>query len=163
MIKYMKGDLILLAKHNWFDAIAHGCNCFNTMNSGVAKNIREAFPVVYEVDSKTERGDRTKLGTFTEAKVLTLYGNEISVFNLYTQYRYGTDRPHFDYNALDTVLARLADQYPGIKLGLPKIGSGLAGGDWSRIEAILNNYSDKLQITVVEYDSRVPIPSPVNN
>ena len=35
----VKGNLVTLALAGEFDVIIHGCNCFNTMGSGVAKDI----------------------------------------------------------------------------------------------------------------------------
>ena len=67
MMRYRDGNLITLAKERHFDIIAHGCNCFCTMGSGIAPQIAKAFPEAYDVDQKTVKGDKKKLGVFTEA------------------------------------------------------------------------------------------------
>lgn len=36
------------------------------------------------------------------------------------------------------------------KIGLPKIGAGLGGGDWAVIEEIINNVFDGYDVTVYE-------------
>ncbi len=42
-------------------------------------------------------------------------------------------------------------QYPGRRIGLPKIGAGLAGGDWPTIAAIIEEELAGEEVTLVEY------------
>lgn len=51
-IKEIKGDLIELFKQCNFDLIVHGCNCHITMGAGIAKQIKDNFPIAYEEDLK---------------------------------------------------------------------------------------------------------------
>ena len=44
---HIKGDLIKLAQAGEFDVIVQGCNCFNTMGSGLAKQIKAEIPEAY--------------------------------------------------------------------------------------------------------------------
>jgi O-acetyl-ADP-ribose deacetylase (regulator of RNase III) len=39
-MKFVKGDIIDIAKRGKFDVIIHGCNCFNTMGACIAKTIK---------------------------------------------------------------------------------------------------------------------------
>ena len=68
-MKVVTGDLIGMAQNGEFDAIIHGCNCFNKMGSGIAKSIKVAFPQAFAVDRATIAGNRRKLGTITYAHV----------------------------------------------------------------------------------------------
>jgi O-acetyl-ADP-ribose deacetylase (regulator of RNase III) len=43
-IKYVKGNIITLAKEGEFDVIAHGCNCFCNFGAGLARDIKREFP-----------------------------------------------------------------------------------------------------------------------
>ena len=43
MYKEVKGDLIKLTLEGEFDVIAHGCNCFCTMGSGIAVAMKNTF------------------------------------------------------------------------------------------------------------------------
>lgn len=54
--KEVNGDLIKLALSGKFTAIAHGCNCYKTMGAGIAKQIAERFPNVFEADKATMLG-----------------------------------------------------------------------------------------------------------
>ena len=80
-MKITKGDLIKLALDGEFDVIVHGCNCFCTMGAGIAKQIKNSFPIAYAADLETNKGDRSKLGTCSVAVV-----NDLTVVNAYTQY-----------------------------------------------------------------------------
>ena len=84
-MKIVKGDLIKRALRNEFDLIIHGCNCYCTMGKGIAKTIKENFPSAYQADLATNKGDKTKLGSFSYAKV-EVNRKELVVVNTYTQY-----------------------------------------------------------------------------
>lgn len=50
-MKEIEGDLIQMALNGDFDIIAHGCNCFNTMRSGIAKTIIDTWNGVAIIDN----------------------------------------------------------------------------------------------------------------
>jgi O-acetyl-ADP-ribose deacetylase (regulator of RNase III) len=136
------GDIIKLAIAGQFDVIIQPCNCFCTMGSGptkkgLAKGIKDTFPEAYAADCATIKGDIKKLGTFTFAEI-NRFAKPLVVVNAYTQYRYGVDKRHVDYDAVRRVMTAIQKQFSGRIIGYPKIGCGLAGGDWSIIEPIIN-------------------------
>ena len=147
MIKYIDGDLVKEAE--LFDVIAHCCNCFCTMGAGIAPQIKAKFPEAYLVDCTTERGDESKLGTITFTE-----NTSPIVVNLYGQYDY-TGRRHgemdLDYDALRSALRAMKEEFSGLLFGLPKIGAGLAGGDWDTIEAIIEEELEGERVIVVNY------------
>lgn len=147
--KVVKGDLIKMAKQGNFDVIAHGCNCFCTMGAGIAKRIKEEFPSAYIADCQTVKGDKSKLGQFT----MVVINDYLDVWNMYTQYNYGGKNP-ISYYGITRSFLQLNDFYKGcgVRIGIPKIGSGLAGGDWGIIEEIINGCTPDIDITLVEYD-----------
>lgn len=140
-ITHIQGNLIT----SDCNVIAHGCNCFCVMGGGIAAAIVAEYPGVYELDSRTVRGDAVKLGTYGLYKHTDDQGLWVrSVFNLYTQYRYGAGQDvHLDYGALRWALEAMKgaldnfDPRQQCKVGFPRIGCGLAGGDWNRVEEIL--------------------------
>lgn len=146
MIKYVVGDLVRDAKN--FEVIVQGCNCFCTMGSGIALQIRKAFPEAFEADKTTIRGDKTKLGT------ITYYRNEKHpiVVNAYTQYYFGEKDTNADYEAIRQCMKRIKLQFKGKKIGMPRIGAGLARGDWNIIEDIINEELDCEDVTVVVWN-----------
>ena len=56
---------------------------------------------------------------------------------------------HADYDAIRKAMYTLKnDVYPDLSIAIPKIGAGLAGGDWNIIEGILNEVFTDYDITV---------------
>ena len=147
MIKYIDGDLVKEAE--LFDVIAHCCNCYCNMGAGIAPQIKAKFPDAYAADCATSRGDESKLGTISFSEATTPI-----VVNLYGQYDY-TGRRHgemdLDYDALRSALRAMKEEFSGLLFGLPKIGAGLAGGDWEVIEAIIEEELEGERVIVVNY------------
>ena len=136
-MKTVKGDLIKLALEKRFDVIIHGCNCMCEMGAGIAKAIRSQFPEAYEADLQTEKGSREKLGTITHATVKR-NEHEVTVVNAYTQYHYMGSGVLVDYDAVRSAMRNVKQSFSGKKIGYPKIGAGLAGGDWEVIAGIID-------------------------
>lgn len=158
-IKYVKGDLIELAKKGEFEVIIHCCNCFNTMGAGIAKTIRDEFPEAYLKDKNTIKGDRSKLGTYNSVTIKK-YPKPFFVINLYGQYDFKVGNgPNINYVSLAEGLLQIKKDFTGLKFGLPRIGAGLAGGSWTVIEAILLATLKDEDVTVVDYQ---PIAKEVN-
>lgn len=146
---YKVGDLIEAARNGEVSYIAHGCNCYCTMGSGIAPLIKAAFPYAYKVDCQTGKGDISKLGGFSEADPWEFDLDEgPTVFNLYTQYGYwgrNQGQRDLDYDALYDSLSAMAERLHNFdkgdleqhRVGLPKIGAGLAKGDWEIIELMI--------------------------
>ena len=145
-MKEIKGDLLKLAKD--YDIIIHGCNCFNTMGAGIAKQIKEKYPIAYEVDLETKYGDQDKLGTYTEAYDEK---DDVIIINAYTQYYLGSN---FNYEAFKKIMSMINHNFIGKHIAIPQIGAGIGGGDWSLIKDILNNVMKDVKLTVVYYDRR---------
>jgi len=136
-MKIVEGDLITFALEGQFDVIVHGCNCFCTMGAGIARVIQEEFPEAYAADLVTIKGDRNKLGNFSFATVKR-NKHEITIVNGYTQFHFHGDSVLVDYDAVQSLFKKVKQHYSGKRIGYPKIGAGLAGGDWARISRIID-------------------------
>lgn len=147
MLLHKKGNLLNLAEAGEFDIVVQGCNCFNTMGGGIAREIRERYPEVAAVDSETVRGDYNKLGTWTEGYAwFNERGDDADNFiiiNAYTQYNMSTGEDVFEYTAFQLILQKLAHEFPGKRIGFPYIGMGLAGGDKDIIMPMLEWFAEK--------------------
>lgn len=158
MIQYKISDLVDALKSGEVSSIGHQANCFNTMNSGVAKAIRTAFPQAYEVDCYTTKGDKAKLGTITACEYERADGSVGIIYNLYGQYNYGYDaKGYTNYEALRGALLNMRIDLDGAvgvhgedwkKVGFPKIGAGLGGGDWDAIARIIEEVFTDYDVTV---------------
>lgn len=155
MLQHAKGNLLDMAEKGDFQVIVQGCNCFNTMGGGIAREIRERYPHVAAVDSETVRGDYMKLGNWTSAAVVTPeYGFE--VINAYTQYNMSRGTDVFEYVAFDLILQKLLHAHGNKRIGLPYIGMGLAGGDEQTIINMIENWAYAVTskggtVTLVEF------------
>lgn len=165
MIRYREGDLIKLAKEGHFDVITHGCNCFCTMGAGIAPQMAKAFGCDnFPLEYQKYRGDINKLGCIDydtillpkTTKSLVHITQDLYVVNSYTQYRYGRnhadgDSIPVDYDAIRLCMRKINHIFKGKTIGLPMIGAGLAGGDWNRIEKIIDEELNEMDVWVVKY------------
>jgi len=147
MINYVHGDL-LQAK---VDAIAHGCNCQKKMGKGIAKLIAQKWPEVRKADLELDWSPEKKLGEIYCVRLTTVTNNLAIkyVVNCYTQVYYGYGM-QIDYDAITTCMELLRDftfDYQ-MTVAIPKIGAGLGGGDWPKIEGIINSVFGKQEIFV---------------
>lgn len=147
----ISGDLVKLATENQFSAIIHGANCFCTMGSGIAKQIKETFPEAYTADLYTKVGDIDKLGTYSSA-IINRFDRMFFVINAYTQYDF-RGRKNVDYDAIRNVFKLIKKDYGnlGKTFGYPAIGAGLAGGDWNIIHPIISEELFDENHTFVKY------------
>lgn len=122
------------------------------------------------------RQNFARIRTSPDGTVPIVDGHVFYIVNAYTQYEYGRGGDHFEYDAFQTFLysfknyielmsdSNIRQNETGsfkpvktIRIGFPKIGAGLAGGDWNRIEAMIEKFSDSVkecsQVTVVEYEN----------
>lgn len=151
-MRIVTGDLLTLANSGEFDVIIHGCNCFNTMGSGIARAIASNYPAALLADLATVKGDRAKLGTYTQTTV-TNPVKSFTIINAYTQYRYNGRIDLFEYLAFQQILDTLAKEFTNSNFGFPLIGCGLAGGDKNRIVSMINSFSKLIDgnVTIVEF------------
>jgi O-acetyl-ADP-ribose deacetylase (regulator of RNase III) len=159
MYNEIEGNLISMALEGNFDAISHGCNCYCNMGSGIAPQMAKAFGVdIYPLENISTRGDIKKLGQIDYKVFNRGYGKrELFPINSYTQYMPGKSGPGYsiplDYDALTLCLRKINFEFRGLHIGLPKIGAGLAGGDWERIKTIIQTELKDCNVTVVIFKS----------
>lgn len=146
MIKYVKGDLFRAEE----ELLIHGCNCFHTMGAGVAKFVKMYYPEAVIVDNMTEYGSKEKLGNYSCTDPIPHYykGQDIIIVNAYTQFSLGGNRINVDYDAVKKVMLGIKKDFEGYTKAMPKIGAGLAGGDWEKIEGIINGVFGDEEVVV---------------
>lgn len=159
-MKYVVKGLTQALYDEDVSVIAHCANCFNTMKSGVAKSIVADYPTAELADKRTIKGDHSKMGHFTQ-----VYNSitEQYIFNLYGQYNYGTDSVKVDYSMLTRAMTGMAIFLQGkniTSIGLPKLGCGLAGGDWDKVVSIIESTLETrgFDVTIYVLDEK-EIPS----
>lgn len=122
------------------DYICHQVNCQGKMNSGVAKAIREKWPIVFTTYWNTFLNESNLLGT-----ILTVDLNDYEpkswpespvVINMFSQEFYGYDGKRYtSYDAFDNCLQKIKETIPkGSKIAFPyKIGCDRGGANWEVI------------------------------
>jgi O-acetyl-ADP-ribose deacetylase (regulator of RNase III) len=146
--KEIYGDLVKMSKKGDFDLIAHGCNCKKNMGAGIAKQIAGSYPMAYEVD----KNSTPRMG---EISVCRDY-DECTIVNAYTQLYpgkggYGKDTKFHRYEAIRNAMININTDFPGMHIGLPLIGCGLAGLQWSKVKKIIKEELKGLDVTIVRY------------
>lgn len=158
---HTKGNLLDLAEAGLFDVVVQGCNCFNTMGGGIAREIRERYPEVAAADMETVKGDYKKLGNWTTGYAwFNLHkGDEpdnFVIINAYTQYNMSRGTDVFEYTAFQLILEKLTFVYPGKRFGFPYIGCGLAGGEKDIIIPMIEWFAKRVTleggiVTLIEF------------
>lgn len=127
-IEYVKGDLLSVTE----GIIIHGCNTKGVMGAGVAKQIKDKYPMCFDIYSHSTK----LLGS------ISWYRHHTSLYvgNAITQEYYSTEKRQVNYVAIAKVFDQVC-QYGNTDLAIhfPKIGAGLGGGDWNIIEELIND------------------------
>ena len=145
---YKKGDMLC---GDW-DVAYHCANVYKTFGSGVAYYIAKKWPEVYQADID---GDN-ELGFFTKG-IIKEDGR--TIYNLYGQKGVGNDGHPLNRNCsydhlYDAIYracedaTRLADN---VRVGIPQLGCGLAGGSWTVVEAIIKDVEEKTSVEFTVY------------
>lgn len=139
-IEYVKGDLLASREL----VIAHGCNAQGVMKSGVAKAIREAYPTAYDDYRSTyeAQGNKLHLGQVVTTRTL-----ERTILNIISQDDYDRTRDknsgvvYVSYDAIKKAILRI-NEMGYVRVAFPRIGAGLANGNWQTISEIIETSSD---------------------
>lgn len=134
MLSYLKENLF----NTQADMIAHGVNCMGAFDAGVARQIRRLFPSAYEAYIHKWKNTGWKLGDVQFVNT----PDTILIANCATQKGYGYPSQtsiFVDYKAVASVFITLArySEIHKVSVAMPKIGAGLAGGDWDKINGFL--------------------------
>ena len=163
-VNWVKGDLLEAD----VDYICHQVNCQGKMGSGIAKSIKDKWPVVYNEYIKFFEDTRNRLISYHTLKIPPIDvshhvlgqiqkievdpHNAKYVINMFAQEWYGYDRARYtSYDAFWECLHHIKEQVPkGSSIGFPKgIGCGLGGANWKIIETMI--------VEVLEKDFKVYI------
>lgn len=136
------------------DYICHQVNCQGRMGSGIAKQIRERWPVVYDEYHAKFQEMEDEISKMCGGFEYQLDVSEVllghmqivpvndkqSVINMFAQQYYGYDGLRYtSYDAFWSCLGKILEEVPkGSKIGFPwKIGCGLGGANWEVIMTMI--------------------------
>ena len=155
MIKHIKCDIL---KAN-ADVICHQVNCQGVMGSGVAKQIKDAYPEVFEKYSNFcsyFKGDDTEkmLGMVVPVMV---DNNTKLICNLFSQNKYGYDGSLYtSYDAIEKCLkyikVNIADSNV---IAIPYLmGCYRGGGDWNIVYKLIEKILGDREVLICEYNGK---------
>lgn len=131
MINYKKSDITNLDE----GIIVHGVNCQGAMGSGVAKAIKEKWPMVYSEYMSLFIDNKPKPKLLGKSQAVHVSDN-LYIFNAFTQIRYGKNDVFADATAIKSALQNVIITTDMMDLesiiNMPMIGSGLGGLDWGK-------------------------------
>ena len=144
----VRGDLMAAPER----LLLHGCNAQGVMGSGVAKLVRDAHPGAYDVyraayESRTDKSRGLDLGSYTVFK-----DTDRTIINGVTQEFYGREpnRVYVSYAAIERLFLDLNHQplTENQAIAIPRIGAGLAQGDWKTIREIIAESVQSYYVTI---------------
>jgi O-acetyl-ADP-ribose deacetylase (regulator of RNase III) len=156
MIHYISGDATQ-PEGSGHKIIVHICNDIGRWGKGfvlaISKRWKEPEKAYRKWYVSPVSDNRVELGKIQPVRV----SDDITVINMIAQkgiYKSG-GIPPIRYEALRTCLTKAADYASGsAKSGatfhMPRIGCGLAGGNWSEIEKIINESLDDYDVFVYD-------------
>lgn len=148
MIHYITGDLL----KSDCKLICHQVNCKYTMGSGIAKQIKIAFPKVYSEykNNKPVMGDILSVDVAESKKFIV---------NMYAQNNYGIGKRQTDYEAFYQCLEKihlLTSQDSSLfneTIAFPyKIGCFRGGANWNIIKTMIEEVFFDREVYIYEFD-----------
>lgn len=150
MIRHVKGDIFTSNA----DFILHQVNCQGVMGSGVAKQVREQFPWVYNQYKQfcdySKAAGKNMLGT-----ALGVYIDDSHmIINVFAQDNYGRDgKCYTDYDALRECLGKINRSCRGKTIAIPYLmGCHRGGGDWDIVSKMIAEELVDCHVTLWEYN-----------
>ncbi|MFE4969573.1 macro domain-containing protein [Streptomyces sp. NPDC056660] len=153
-ITYIRGDATAPSGKG-VKVIAHVCNDLGGWGKGFVLALSRRWPEPEKAYRAWHR-DRAANDFGLGAVQLVRVERYVWVANMIGQRgtKTGSKGAPVRYEAIDTALAKLADE--AIELGasvhMPRIGCGLAGGKWSRVEPLIMERLVARHIPVTVYD-----------
>jgi len=149
-IAYIRGDATR-PEGEGLKLILHVCNDVGAWGAGFVMAITKRWkaPRQFYLESPFSR----RLSIIQPVKV----ESDIDVINMIAQHGFPNNeqRCALDYRALHECLRHVAFAYetiPNVSIHMPRIGCGIAGGDWKRVELIIQETLSKAGFPVTVYD-----------
>lgn len=146
-MRHVKGDIF----DSNADAILHQVNCMGVMGSGVAKQVRKKYPLVYE-SYKSYCDERGAEGVFNTIQICPI-GAGRHIVNLFAQLRFGYDgKCYTEYDVLRNCLKMVNEYFAGKSVAIPYLmGCHRGGGDWGVVSKMIEATLVDCDVTLYEY------------
>lgn len=152
MVRHIKCDIF----ESGADVILHQVNCQGVMGSGIAKQVRERYPMVFaqykEFCNKHSDDTSFLLGLAQCIKV----GENNYIVNLFAQNNFGYDgKCYTNYRALQRCLESVRDYaiFHGKTIAIPYLmACHRGGGNWNTVYKMIEDVFKEYDVLICEYD-----------
>lgn len=142
-IKLIEGNILTPPTRNEVTIICHQVNCRAVMGAGLARQIRDKWPIVFDEYAKV--CNPKKLGDFQVVQVAP----QLYVANLFGQSSFGRDKRQTNYAALGAALFGAMKEHPDATFRVPYgLGCGLAGGNWATVMNLIEEAATAWDVNV---------------
>ena len=151
MLKIIKNDIF----ESDAAAILHQVNCQGVMGSGVAKQVREKYPSVYQ-SYKRACNKLGPNGVFGKIQICAISPEKPGfIVNLFSQLNYGYDGCYTDYEKLHECLEKVNERFSGCTVAIPyRIGCQRGGGDWNVVLKIIEETLTDCDVTLYQFNGK---------
>lgn len=161
MLKYKVGNLVSAALVGEVHATIDQRNCQGVMRSGIAKELAERIPGLEQNDKDfcltLSRNPQGAFGLYSSYKY-----NNVEFFGVYGQLLPSREGRQTNYGALASGLCHvrnwlyesIAGYSKDTKIGIPKIGCGVAKGDWIVVSELVEFIFKDFDVTVYVLDEK---------
>lgn len=129
------GDLLTLKE----GVLVHGCNTLGLMGAGFARELNKKYPEAcrpyFDICANHRADHRRLLGKFVAGQ-----SGDLIIVHAFTQEKLKSvfEPVAVSYNAIEKSFKGIDELCThGLALNIPKIGAGLAGGNWNIIKTII--------------------------
>jgi len=141
-MKFVKGNILDVK----YGIIGHQVNCQLVMGAGLARQIKEKYPIVFN-EYKRIMGVVSPADRLGKCQMVAIIPDRFYFANLFGQFYYYPRRVvHTDYIALGMALRNLKRwketffNSVDMPIYLPSgLGCGLAGGDWNLVQGLISD------------------------
>lgn len=158
MIEYLVGDATDPGTTG-ARIIAHVVNDIGRWGRGFVLSVTKRYPTAEAAYREWNKGERDQHIPFNLGEVQFVHvAPNIVVANMIAQRGVDTilDMPPIRYDALEICLIRLrsfAQRYDA-SVHMPRIGCGLAGGEWSKVEKLVSHTLADVKTLVYDFDTQ---------
>lgn len=134
MIKILDKDLLTVKK----GLILHQVNCCGVMGSGVALQIRNKYPIVYDKYMELCNHYKSNLSKLLGVVQIVKINENLYVANLFAQKDYGSNKQYTNLDALKKCLLYIRNtEFQDIALPY-KMSSARGGANWDDVYTMIN-------------------------
>ncbi|HQY60510.1 MAG TPA: macro domain-containing protein [Polyangiaceae bacterium] len=144
---FTQGDLFAEQDLN---AYAFGATSSGHMDAGIAVAFKKRWPRL-----ETEYAARCADGRFHLGDVFAFVDGETTVYTLALQEHWKAKAKLAALSRAMTRVVELATNAGVLRIGLPRVGTGLGGLEWLRVKSVLTKVSEHSRVELVVFEKFV--------